>query len=153
MRLSSKHLVLASPYFRKMLRGEWQEATPQPGHEHHIEAEDWDVEALLLLMRVIHGRNLAVPEYIGLEMLAKVAVLVDYYKCYESVDILRRFWIAALRPSMPSTYGRDLVLWLFIAWVFTEDDVFRIATKNICNTMTDTFATLGLPIPQTIVGQ
>ncbi|KAJ1337313.1 BTB/POZ domain-containing protein [Microdochium nivale] len=151
MRLSSRHLVLASPYFRKMLRGEWQEANPQPGREHCIEAEGWDVEALLLLMRVIHGRNRNVPRSVDLEMLAKIAVLVDYYQCHESVDILRQLWIAELRRDLPSVYGRDLVLCLFVAWVFSEDEIFRIATKIMGNTMTDNLATFGLPIPEAIV--
>ncbi|RYP62552.1 hypothetical protein DL771_009682 [Monosporascus sp. 5C6A] len=85
-RLSSRHLVLASPFFKKALGGPWKE-----GHSvtsdgcRYIHTEEWDPNALLVLMQIIHGRNWGIPRSVSLEMLAKIAVLVDYYKCHEAL--------------------------------------------------------------------
>lgn len=38
---------------------------------------------MLILMNIIQGRNRSVPEIINLEMLARLAILVDYYDCHE----------------------------------------------------------------------
>lgn len=51
-------------------------------------------------------------------MLAKVAVLADYYECKEAVNILADTWIKALEDNVPTTYSRDLFLWLWISWFF-----------------------------------
>jgi hypothetical protein len=55
-----------------------------------------------------------------LEMLAKTAVLVDCYECSEAIELFFTMWIADLRnnSAVPSTYCRELVLWIWIAWVF-----------------------------------
>jgi hypothetical protein len=53
----------------------------------HISAEDWDEDAFAILMNVFHLRNYRVPCSITLEMLAKIAVLADYYKCEESIQL------------------------------------------------------------------
>lgn len=87
MRLSSKHLTLASRYFKTMLTAPWKETLTQAGQQQHaISAEGWDAEALLVLMRIIHGRTQGVPRVVTLDMMAKFAVLVDYYDCHEVVD-------------------------------------------------------------------
>ncbi|CAJ2508725.1 Uu.00g137510.m01.CDS01 [Anthostomella pinea] len=52
-----------------------------PNSDHFICAEDWDANALSILMYVIHGRHRGVPRSASLELLTKIAVLVDYYKC------------------------------------------------------------------------
>ncbi|RYP41939.1 hypothetical protein DL767_000676 [Monosporascus sp. MG133] len=63
-RLSSRHLVLASSFFRKALEGPWKE-----GHSvtsdgcRYIHTEEWDPDALLVLMQIIHGRNWSVPSH------------------------------------------------------------------------------------------
>ncbi|KAH9225120.1 hypothetical protein K456DRAFT_44153 [Colletotrichum gloeosporioides 23] len=65
--VSSRHLRLASEYFLKLLAGSWKE-TSLPNALPTIEAQDWDVDAFLILMKVIHGRLDDVPTVISLEM-------------------------------------------------------------------------------------
>lgn len=77
--------------FPKMLKGNWQESKLQPHHEYNVEAEDWDFEALFVLMNIIHGRNSKVPLGVDIELLSKIAVLVEYYQCYEAADSFLRF--------------------------------------------------------------
>jgi hypothetical protein len=87
VRCSSKHLALASTYFRRIFEGPWKENTnDSTGSPRTVQALNWDKQALLVILNIIHGRTRAVPRHINLEMLAKIAVMVDYYGCLEAVE-------------------------------------------------------------------
>ncbi|KAH8883524.1 hypothetical protein GQ53DRAFT_752983 [Thozetella sp. PMI_491] len=153
MLLSSKHLILASSYFRSILKGSWKETAISAGEYIEITAAEWDTEALLIVMNIIHGHVRRVPRSISLEMLAKIAVLVDYYKCYEVVELFSDCWIESLvkQQLLPQEHDRDLVLWLTVAWVFSQDTLFTNVSKLAMETSRGPIETLGLPIPQQII--
>jgi hypothetical protein len=156
LRVSSRHLILASPYFRFALNGPWKEATSVSADGcRNISADDWDPEAFLILMHIIHGHNRQVPRLVGLELLAKIAALVDYYECYEAVEVFAELWLLGLKShsELPSQVGRDLVLWLFISWVFADADIFTSVTSTALQKSLGPLPTWGLPIPQRIVGK
>lgn len=46
-----------------------------------------NAEALLSLMQIVNGRTRSVPGEVNLEMLAEIAVLVDYFDCLEAVEV------------------------------------------------------------------
>jgi len=139
LRLSSRHLALASRYFKAAFE-RWIDGPP-----YLLNAEDWDTEALLILMNIIHGRTWSVPRSVDLEKLAKIAVLVDHYMCYEAVDLFSDIWIKSL-SCPPSECGRDLVLWLLVVSVFPKDSEFKTLTKIIIRESHGRLDTLGLPI-------
>ncbi|KAK1986716.1 hypothetical protein LZ30DRAFT_581472 [Colletotrichum cereale] len=150
--LSSRHLILASRYFNAKLNGTWKEATPHAfDNRHHMEASDWDPDALLILMHAIHGRTRSVPRRIDCEMLAKIAVLVDYYDCHEVVEVFSSMWIDALKDQIPSECNRDLLLWLCIAHVFKQDDAFAKITKTAILEGKGPMPTVDLPIPPIVI--
>ncbi|KAH8742305.1 hypothetical protein F5883DRAFT_671819, partial [Diaporthe sp. PMI_573] len=151
MRLSSSHLRLASNYFKRMWNGPWKENSTGPDHC-SVEAEDWDPAALLIVMNIIHGHNRSVPRTVSLEMLAKVAMLVDYYECHERVELFSAIWIENLRHQLPKTYDRDLVLWLLVSWVFSQANIFKLISKIALMECRGPLQTLNLPIPATVVG-
>ncbi|KAI0895703.1 hypothetical protein F4806DRAFT_66736 [Annulohypoxylon nitens] len=145
--VSSRHLILASKYFEKLLQGPWMEGTEvHLDGCRHVSAEDWDERALLILMQIIHGRNKKVPRVITLEMYAKIAVLVDYYKCHEVVTLWSELWTAQLRTNLPKRCDRDLVLWILIASVFQEGQLFKEATEIAVNHCDNDLPTMHLPI-------
>ncbi|RYC54365.1 hypothetical protein CHU98_g11841 [Xylaria longipes] len=149
--LSSRHLILASEYFRSALEGPWKEGNSiSPDGHRSICAEDWDGTALLILMQVIHGRCYSVPRLMSLEMLAKIAVLVDYYQCHEVIKIWSDIWIEKLACSIPKTCTRELLLWILIAFVFEQKDLFAEATKVAIEYSLGPLPTSGLPIGQVV---
>lgn len=166
LRVSSRHLILASPYFKNMLTGPWKETQQDSKLGYAVHAEDWDQQAFLILMNVIHGRNRRVPRILGLELLAKISVLVDYYQCHEAVESFSEGWIDGLNmasifsarlfdPIVPYkswVYDRNLVLRVFVAWVFDEADVFECLMKTALDSATGPFYCLDLPIPQAVTG-
>lgn len=152
--LSSRHLSLASRYFKAELNGPWTEATADINDGlRHVEASDWDDQALLLLMRVLHGLNREVPHTITLEMLAKIAVLVDYYDCHEAVQLAVHMWIGALQDCLPLECNRDLILWLSVSIIFRQPEIFRKITKLAIRESREPLPALDLPISQTVIGK
>ncbi|RFU76312.1 hypothetical protein TARUN_5932 [Trichoderma arundinaceum] len=151
MRLSSKHLTLASAYFEKLTTSGFKETTPQDGYSYVITAQDWDEEALLAMMNIIHGRTAKVPRIVSLEMLAKLAVLVDYYQCHQTVQFFAETWIHHLKESFPFRFRRDVLLRLTVSWVFSEATTFMTLTKAIILESNEPVDSSGLPIPQAII--
>jgi hypothetical protein len=86
-RLSSRHLALASPVFKSALTGGWKESVKTEG-ELQISSQGWDVTALSIFLNAIHCQYRQVPRALELEMLAKVAVIVDYYAAHQALEIL-----------------------------------------------------------------
>ncbi|PYH78381.1 hypothetical protein BO82DRAFT_405234 [Aspergillus uvarum CBS 121591] len=111
IQVSAKHLILASSVFKRILTGGWMESTKflkQGSVE--IDTDSWDLDALIIVLRLIHCQSFHKPRKLSLEMLAKVAVIADYYECGEAVDMLARVWISALDETIPATYSRDVIL-------------------------------------------
>ena len=106
IQVSAKHLISASSVFNKIFTGPWKESVTyfQKGSV-EISAEGWDIEALLVLLHVIHNQQSRVPRKLSLDMLAKVAVLVDYYDCKEAVDMWSEIWVDRLAGEIPKTYS------------------------------------------------
>ncbi|KAJ0162450.1 hypothetical protein CTA2_4530 [Colletotrichum tanaceti] len=153
--VSSRHLSLASNYFQAKFKGPWMEAsTKHADGRYHVDASDWDSRALLTLMQAMHGRHRAIPRQVTLEMLAKMAVLVDYYDCLEVIEIFSSMWIESLKNKLlnglPTQYGRDMVLWLLISHVFQQDDVFSQMTKIAVTQSKEPVLTMELPIPSIV---
>jgi len=149
--VSSSHLRLASPKFESMLfRGNWKEGIPNENDGcYYIPTEDWDGEAFLILLNALHLRNRQVPRSVSLVMLAKIAVLVDYYNCAEAVELSTEMWVKHLKNTtpIPSKYCRDLMLWMCIAWVLRLPQEFAQTTAvAIKRSKQEELSTLGLPI-------
>lgn len=83
--VSSRHLILASPCFQTMLQGSWKESLPTESLLRTVDASDWHIEALKIMLDIIHGHSHKIPRYISLALLAHIAVVVDYYKCHDAV--------------------------------------------------------------------
>ena len=153
-RLSSRHLILASRYFEKMMEGPWSESGTIPSFESPriVYADDWDEQVLLILMKIVHGRSREVPRKLDLEVMAKFAVLVDYYQCLEITDIYVETWLRRL-PKISGVYDRQLILRLAVSWIIPEKNALGDIAQVIVNQCTGPIRTLDLPIPQAVVGE
>ncbi|EXF86253.1 hypothetical protein CFIO01_02312 [Colletotrichum fioriniae PJ7] len=136
--VSSRHLILSSHYFKAQLCGSWAEAS--------------DVDALLILMQIFHAKTGDTPRLFDLEQLAKIAVLVDYFSCYNTVRFFSTLWIDTLKEQLPSQCNRELVLFLFVAVVFRRDDIFQTITKTAVTESKGPLPTLGLPFRGDLIG-
>jgi hypothetical protein len=151
--VSSRHLTLVSPWFKRTLTSTGsKEAVPDPQDgRFYISASGWDEEAFLILLNIFHLRKRQIPKTISLELFAKIAVLVDYYelKKAEAIEDYVDIWAAHTRHSyaVPTSYGRDLVLWMCVSAIFDLSDEFEKATAVAIQRSTGLIRTLSLPIP------
>ncbi|KAF4338325.1 dynamin family [Fusarium beomiforme] len=87
MLVSGKHLELASSYFKKMFSGPFMEGKADHSGLRRVTASNWDPEAFNIVLTIMHGYHRDVPRSLGLEMLAKLAMIVDYYDCHEIIEL------------------------------------------------------------------
>lgn len=154
--LSSRHLSLASPVLKTMLSGPWSEGVKMDSDSlYHLTAGDWDSEALAMVMNVIHGRWSLVPTTVALEMLAKIAVIIDYYDIREPLQLILSLWMKDFKASsIPMSLGRELVLWILVSWVFKDQALFQQAIKVAILRSTHELDVPGdLPIPSAIISE
>lgn len=125
MLVSSKHMMVASPVFRAMLRHrnfkEGQELSTKGKLE--LPLPDDDVAAMTIILDVLHGRSRRVPREVSLDALTQVSILVDKYQMVEAVEVPSDVWIEKLRKTIPDVYSSkstEVHRWLAIPWVFRK---------------------------------
>jgi len=130
MRLSSRHLILASDYFKSALTMGFAESASASGDfAHVVRAENMNLEAFRLVMSIVHGQTHQVPRKISLNLLAKVAVIVDYYKFHKAVEFFFQVWIEQIETPAEWQYGADFLLRLLVSCIFQEKEMFQKLTK------------------------
>lgn len=149
-RVSSRHLSLASPVFRAMLESKFKESQPNEQGLYEIQATEWDAEALVILLDIIHGHHRDVPKRISVETLSHIAIIVDYYGCHEIMELVFTAWMA-YRGDFEDFVKQDPSRWLFISWVFRQELLFTVATKMLMLYDNGKYV-VDLPIPQPILG-
>ncbi|KAF5557800.1 hypothetical protein FMEXI_538 [Fusarium mexicanum] len=136
MRVSSKHLTFASKVFRAMLQGSWSEGSSSSsprGSPRQVATSDWDAKALAIVLDTIHGRFLQIPKDINLFLLARIATIVDYYQCYESMEPIINLWTSRnfFERETLEPYSKISLLRLYVAWVFENDVLFTAVARRV----------------------
>ena len=114
---------------------------------------DEDPEAMLIVMNIIHGRTRQVPRRVDLDMLTKIAVLVDYLECHEAIEPFSDMWIDHLKKKIAVNYSRALIQWLCISYIFRKETQFKAVTRTAIRHIKGPMQTLGLPIREGVVGE
>ncbi|KAJ5124566.1 uncharacterized protein N7515_008391 [Penicillium bovifimosum] len=130
--VSSRHLALASPYFKAMLRDCWAEgSTLLERGSAEIPVKECKPDTLLIVLNLIHGRHRRVPQKLSLQQLTDIAVATDFFQCHEAVEIAASNWKAALQPSEieMSHLTEDTIKWIMIASVFDFRDTLKKVTQ------------------------
>ena len=127
--------------------------TIHPDGYRHVELEGFDPEGTKIVLNILHGKTRRVPRTVDLELLAKIAVVVDDLECYEEVEVFSDMWIAESRATVPIEYDRDLILWILVSSVFRKPDLFKSTTRTAISWSPGPIQTLGLPIRQSVVGE
>ena len=153
MRVSSKHLILASPYFRNMLQGDFKEGVDlDTTGAAKIPLVGDHPAALLILLNIIHGHTRRVPRDVDLRMLTWIAILVSKYEFHEVAEMFTDTWVEKLKGSMPISLTDDLRAAICIYWVFRKSSEFKRATQIALMDSNDRIEVDGLPIPSSVFG-
>lgn len=150
-RVSSKVLMLASAYFRRMFSTQWREGQELNANGSvELEIPDTDPKALLIILNIIHLRRRCVPQSVDLDTLTKLAVLTDYFQCHDALGPYPTSWGGWLEGTIPQVFCNDLVKWICISWVFDYDNIFTKVTQTAQRHSTNNIDCLDLPIPESV---
>lgn len=153
-RVSSRHLMLTSAYFGKMLTPRWREGQELDANgSMELDITDTDPNTFLIILNIIHCRMARVPHVVDFDTLTELAVLADYFQCHEALEPYPSIWLRHLKNSVPSMYCRDLVKWIFISWVFNYDDIFTKVTRIVQLHADHDISLYNLPIPESIYSE
>jgi hypothetical protein len=161
MRVSSKHMMLASPVFKAMFqRGNFKEGR-ELGSTGRVEVPlDDNPEAFLIVLNVIHGRNRRVPRQVSMELMTNISILVDKYQMVEAVEVFSCSWIEDLKIDLPKSYQpherEDVYRWVGISWVFGKRVEFKAMTQLIERGSNANLAESieeGIPIPDILISK
>ena len=109
-----------------------------------------DPNAVRILLNIMHGRSRLVPRRVNLDLLTELAVLVDYFQCEEAVNAFGEWWMEALKPSIQNTFYQQTVKWIFVSWVFRNEEIFNTVTRTAQRKGKRDMPTFGIPIPPNI---
>ncbi|KAJ5697326.1 hypothetical protein N7488_011010 [Penicillium malachiteum] len=148
--VSAKHMMLASSFSKKALTGAWRESeTYQQKGSVEVTADGWNSEALLIILRAMHCQHKRIPKKVGIEMLANIAAIADYFDCKDVLYMIGEIWVSSLDEKAP-TCSRDLAFWLWVAWFFKLPTKFKACTSILMTRSDNLIGFSGLPIPATI---
>ncbi|CZR60537.1 uncharacterized protein PAC_10433 [Phialocephala subalpina] len=161
MRVSSRHLMLASPVFAAMLdRNKFKEGvTLHSEGSVDIELPDDDPDAFIVLLNLVHGHTRMVPRKTTLFILTQIAVLINKYHMLEVAEFFSDMWIRRLSkrglPDRYDGYRQEVMSWLFISWVFEKPKIFKPMTMVLIqrapHTLLENDLDFDPPIPDTLL--
>ncbi|KAF8246100.1 hypothetical protein K440DRAFT_662333 [Wilcoxina mikolae CBS 423.85] len=133
VKVSSKCLTLASTVFSAMLR-------PNSGFLEgnqlerigHLELTlDDNPEAMLIILKSLHHRNDMVPKNLDVAMLYDIALIADKYDLYSFLVPWAEVWMSKHRFGFLHIRYNSAELWLCIAWVFKDVEIFEKTSKQL----------------------
>ncbi|GIC92662.1 BTB/POZ domain-containing protein [Aspergillus udagawae] len=118
-KVSSKHLTLASNYFKGHLKKRISPTSTadEPGYD-EVHMLDCDPVAFLIVMNIIHGQGQRIPKEVDAAMLLKVAAVVHYLDCREACTFVVELWKKRLldeKKVVCDTWDNCLK-WAYISW-------------------------------------
>lgn len=154
-KVSMKHLSLASLRAKAVLQGPFQESIPtSDGFRHWTFEPIFDPEAFKIVMSIIHAQFHNVPDEVSLELLSKIAIIVDDLHCRDSVHHFAKLWLIGLdKVTQVSDDGLSFARSIFALWVFRLDERFGIETGFAVIHSLNISSSFGLPIPPQILGR
>lgn len=149
--VSSKHLMLPSPYFMKRLGPNWSEGRELALHGIvEIKIEGFDSEALLIILNILHLHNDLVPNDVTLELLVKIAQLTEYFQCNKAIRVFGKMWFHPFRWLQGDS--NELSGYLLISHVFGRESDLKGGISRAWKESKGFFDTKNLPLPSFVKG-
>lgn len=131
--VSSPVLQIASPVWKAMCGEHWKES-----EAHEIPLPDDDVEAMLIVLRIVHLKFHDLPEKKGMSFntLYKLAIVCDKYDLVQVVRPFLDLHCWAQSYIYPTHTRSHHPAWLFVAWTFGYTESFEALACDMVNTVT-----------------
>lgn len=152
-RVCSKHLSLASSYFKSRLNARWSDSESRASDgSKELSLSGFSTEAVQILLNAMHGRNRQIPRAVDHELMVGIAHLTDYLQCQEIVEHFGQSWV---NPAiiLPVQITSQLKGWIMASICFRHAQACKHTTQIAQRHATDSFDPGLLPIPKSIVGK
>ncbi|GIJ90713.1 hypothetical protein Asppvi_009675 [Aspergillus pseudoviridinutans] len=131
-KVSSKHLTLASNYFKDHLKKRISPASTadEPGYV-EVHMLDSDPGAFLIVMNIIHNQGQQIPKEVDAAMLLKVAAVVRYLNCQEACTFFFGVWMKRLVDENKIVFDTwdNCLKWVYISWASNRHSLFTSSTS------------------------
>jgi BTB/POZ domain len=128
--VSSNAMRLASPVWKAMITGPYEEATAK-----EISFPEGKPEAFLIVLRIAHLQFEDLPSSLDFQELVNLAIICEEYDLVRIVRPFLKRWIEPLEPLAEKIGFEE---WLFVAWTFSYPKVFeKITQKLVLNASTN----------------
>ena len=86
---------------------------------------------MMMILGCLYKHDVLIAPKIDLPSLLRVAVLVDKYRWHGAATDCKGVWMMNLQASegLPDCFGKRLLDWLWIVWVFGMKDYFEALSK------------------------
>ncbi|KAF5608657.1 hypothetical protein FPANT_417 [Fusarium pseudoanthophilum] len=147
---SQKHLILASRRASKLFSSAFKEASKQDDGLYHWNFGDvFDVQAFEVVLKIIHGKARGVPQKIELDLLSKIASIVDDLECYDAFSFCAERWLMifhALFYELPERMDKTLAQHILVSFVFADKGIFQRCIQRAARYTCEGMPTFDLPI-------
>ncbi|KAF5638568.1 uncharacterized protein FTJAE_5231 [Fusarium tjaetaba] len=147
---SQKHLTLASRRASKLFSSTFKEASKQDDGLYHWNFGDvFDMQAFELVLRIIHGKARGVPLSVELDLLSKIASIVDDLECYDALSFCTEMWLLTYRvrfATLPERMDKSLAQLILVSFVFADKDLFQRCIQRAARYTCQGMPTFDLPI-------
>ncbi|KAI1025246.1 hypothetical protein LB504_010018 [Fusarium proliferatum] len=147
---SQKHLTLASRRASRLFSSASKEASKQDDGLYHWNFGDvFDVQAFEVVLKIIHGKPRGVPQTPGLDLLSKIASIVDDLECYDALSFCAERWLSLYCGSLypqPERMDKTLAQLILVSSVFANEHMFRSCIQRAARYTCEGMPTYDLPI-------
>ncbi|ENH66295.1 hypothetical protein FOC1_g10001937, partial [Fusarium oxysporum f. sp. cubense race 1] len=146
---SQKHLTLASRRASKLFSSAFKEASKQDDGLYHWNFGDvFDVQAFEVVLKIIHGKPRGVPKIAELDLLSKIACIVDDLECYDALSFCTDIWLWSHGAfcKLPETMDKTLAQLILVSFVFANKDIFQRCIQRAVRYTCEGMPTFDLPI-------
>ncbi|KAF5567960.1 hypothetical protein FPHYL_3023 [Fusarium phyllophilum] len=146
---SQKHLTLASRRASKLFSSSFKEASKQDDGLYHWNFGDvFDVQAFEVVLKIIHGKTRRIPQSAELDLLSKIASIVDDLECYDALSFCAERWLLIYNGffTLPKRMDKTLAQLILVSFVFVDKDIFRKCIQRAARYTCEGMPTFDLPI-------
>ncbi|KAF5534763.1 hypothetical protein FNAPI_12272, partial [Fusarium napiforme] len=145
---SQKHLTLASRRASKLFSSTFKEASKQDDGLYHWNFGDvFDVQAFEVVLKIIHGKTRGVPQDAELDLLSKIASIIDDLECYDALSFCAERWLLMYRGfyTLPKRMDKTLAQLILVSFVFADKGIFQSCIQRAARYTCEGMPTFDLP--------
>ncbi|KAG8664742.1 uncharacterized protein FPOAC1_013522 [Fusarium poae] len=146
---SKKHLTLASRRASKLFSSAFKEASKQDDGLYHWNfGEVFDAQAFELVLKIIHGKTRGLPQNAELDLLSRIASIVDDLECHDALSFFTETWLSSYGwlYTLPQRMDKTLAQLILVSFVFANENLFQKCTQRAARYTSEGMPTFDLPI-------